>query len=172
VWWWVVNGNLRPLHPHVWPSTLCVGGWMSPRAGLDRCWKTRHPPEFVLQTVQPVANRSNDYTISTHINKAVDFITFTPNCVQYQSFLNIFPEEGVALSPPTALLFLEVLCVWHSGVQPQKGFLWMLKMTTLLEPTVLFLSIPNWSVNKPKALASIEGQHQHWCEEVERIIVT
>jgi hypothetical protein len=48
----------------------------------------------------------------------------------------------------------------------------MLNVTTLLGPIVLFLSIPNWPVNKPKALASREGQYQHSCEEVERSEVT
>jgi hypothetical protein len=33
--WWVVNIALRPLYPQERPGTLCTGGWVGPRAGLD-----------------------------------------------------------------------------------------------------------------------------------------
>jgi len=39
-------------------GTLCIGGWMRPRAGLDGCGISPHPhppPEFDPRTVQPVA---------------------------------------------------------------------------------------------------------------------
>jgi len=35
------------------PGTHCTGGWVSPRAGLDRCGKFA-PPGFDPRTVQPV----------------------------------------------------------------------------------------------------------------------
>ena len=35
---------------------------MGPRAGLDRCGKSRHPPGFDPRTVQSVASRYTDYT--------------------------------------------------------------------------------------------------------------
>ena len=35
-------------------GTHCVGGWVGPRAGLDGCGKSRLPPGFDHQTVQPV----------------------------------------------------------------------------------------------------------------------
>ena len=34
---------------------------MGPRAGLDRCGKSRPPPGFDPRTVQPVASRYTDY---------------------------------------------------------------------------------------------------------------
>ena len=34
---------------------------MGPRAGLDRCGKSRPPPRFDPRTVQPVASRYTDY---------------------------------------------------------------------------------------------------------------
>jgi hypothetical protein len=37
------------------PGTHCTGGWVGPRAGLDRCGKSRPPPGFDPRTVQPVA---------------------------------------------------------------------------------------------------------------------
>jgi hypothetical protein len=39
--WWVFNATLRPLYPREWPGTLCTGDWVSHRAGLDGCGKTR-----------------------------------------------------------------------------------------------------------------------------------
>ena len=36
------------------PGTLCTGGWVGPRAGLDRCGKSP-PPGFDPRIIQPVA---------------------------------------------------------------------------------------------------------------------
>jgi len=36
----VVNAMLRPLYPRERPGTHCIGGWVGPRAGLDRCGKS------------------------------------------------------------------------------------------------------------------------------------
>jgi hypothetical protein len=49
------------LYPRERPSTLCTGGWLGPRAGLDRWGKSRPPPGFDPRTVQPVASRYTDY---------------------------------------------------------------------------------------------------------------
>jgi hypothetical protein len=38
---WVVSTTPRPLYPREWPGTHCTGGWVGPRAGLDRCEKSR-----------------------------------------------------------------------------------------------------------------------------------
>jgi hypothetical protein len=40
-WGWVVNSTTRPLYPRERPGTHCVGGWVSPRAGLGGCGKSR-----------------------------------------------------------------------------------------------------------------------------------
>ena len=42
------------------PGTLCIGGWVGPRAGLDGCGKSRPPPGFDPRTVQSVASRYTD----------------------------------------------------------------------------------------------------------------
>ena len=42
-----------------------IGGWVGPRASLDR-WKILPPPGFDPRTVQPVASRYKDYAISAH----------------------------------------------------------------------------------------------------------
>ena len=52
---------LAALYPWERHSTHCTGGWVRPRAGLDRCGKSRPPPGFVPPTVQPVAIRNTDY---------------------------------------------------------------------------------------------------------------
>ena len=48
--------------PRKRPGTLCTGGWVGSRAGLDRCGKSRPPPGFDPRTVEPVASRHIDYT--------------------------------------------------------------------------------------------------------------
>ena len=50
------------LYPRERPVTHCTGGWMGPRAGLDRCRKSRPPQGFDPRTVQPVASRYTYYT--------------------------------------------------------------------------------------------------------------
>jgi hypothetical protein len=49
------------LYPRERPGTHCTGGWVGPRAGLDRWGKSHPPPGFDPQTVQPVASRYTDY---------------------------------------------------------------------------------------------------------------
>ena len=49
------------LYPRERPGTHCTGGWVGPRAGLDRCEKSRPPPGFDPRSVQPVASRYTDY---------------------------------------------------------------------------------------------------------------
>jgi hypothetical protein len=40
-WMWVVNATTRSLYHRKRPGTHCIGGWVGPRAGLDRCGKSR-----------------------------------------------------------------------------------------------------------------------------------
>jgi hypothetical protein len=49
-------------YPQETPSTHCVGGWVGPRAGLDRCGKFRPNWDSIPRTVQPVANRYTAHT--------------------------------------------------------------------------------------------------------------
>ena len=49
------------LYPRERPGTHCTCGWVGPRAGLDRCGKSRLPPGFDPRTVHPVASRYTDY---------------------------------------------------------------------------------------------------------------
>jgi len=47
------------------PGTYFIGGWVSPRAGLDGCGKSHPLLGFDPQTFQPVACRYTDYAILT-----------------------------------------------------------------------------------------------------------
>jgi hypothetical protein len=38
---WVVSATPRPLYPRERPGTHYTGGWVSPRAGLNVCEKSR-----------------------------------------------------------------------------------------------------------------------------------
>ena len=60
---WVVNATPLPLYPRERAGTHCMGGWVSPRAGLDERGKSRPPPGFNPPTVQAVASRYTDYAI-------------------------------------------------------------------------------------------------------------
>jgi hypothetical protein len=58
-----VGGQLHvpaALPPGKRPGTHCIGGWVGPRAGLDRCGKSRPQPGFDPRTVQPVTSRYTD----------------------------------------------------------------------------------------------------------------
>ena len=48
------------IYPRERPGTHCTGGWVGPRAGLDRCGKSRPPPGLDPRRVQPVASRYTD----------------------------------------------------------------------------------------------------------------
>jgi hypothetical protein len=51
---------LAALPPGKTLGTHCIGGWVSPRAGLDGCGKSRSPLGFDPRTFQPVASRYTD----------------------------------------------------------------------------------------------------------------
>jgi hypothetical protein len=51
---------LAALYTQERPGAHCTGGWVGPRAGLDRCGKSRPLPEFDPRTVQPVVSCYTD----------------------------------------------------------------------------------------------------------------
>jgi hypothetical protein len=57
------------LPPGKRPDTHCIGGWVSPRAGLDGYVKSCPLPGFDSRTVLSVASRYTDLAIQAHINK-------------------------------------------------------------------------------------------------------
>jgi len=49
------------LYPRERPGTHYTGGWVGPRAGLDRSGKSRPPLGFNPRAIQPVASRYTGY---------------------------------------------------------------------------------------------------------------
>ena len=41
------------LPPGMRPGTLCIGGWVGPRAGLDGCGKSRSHRDLIPQPPSP-----------------------------------------------------------------------------------------------------------------------
>ena len=50
---WGVSVTPRPLHPQERPGTHCTGGWVGPRAGLDRCGNSRSHRDSIPGTSNP-----------------------------------------------------------------------------------------------------------------------
>ena len=61
------QGHALTLLPGKRPGTHCTGSWVGPRAGQNRCGKSRPPPGFDPRAVQLVASRFTDYAIPAHI---------------------------------------------------------------------------------------------------------
>ena len=59
---WVVNVTPRLLYPRDVPGTHCIGGWVGPRAGLNRWGRSPPPRGFDPRTIQPVASRYTDWS--------------------------------------------------------------------------------------------------------------
>ena len=55
------------LYPRERHGTHCTGGWVGPRAGMDKCGKFHPPPGFEPWTAQPVESRYTDWAIPAHI---------------------------------------------------------------------------------------------------------
>jgi hypothetical protein len=75
------NTTPRPLYPRETPGTHCIGGWVGPRAGLNRVRKISPPPGLDPRTVQPVASRYTDWAIpdrtaTIHLNATKRTVTF------------------------------------------------------------------------------------------------
>ena len=50
---WVVNATAQPLYPRERPGIHCIVGWVDPRAGLDRCGKSRPYRDSILGPSNP-----------------------------------------------------------------------------------------------------------------------
>ena len=112
---WVVNATPRPLYPQERPGTHCVGGWVSPRTGLDGCGKSRPPPPgFDPRTVQPIASRCTDYAIPAHpcikfiIIIIIIIISFMQGIYTYIPETNYVPRE-YSIAAILLLLFMVLM---------------------------------------------------------------
>jgi hypothetical protein len=80
----VVNATPRPLYPRYRLGTLCIGGLVGFRAGLDWCGKSRPPPEFDPRSVQPVASR---YTCAIPTQQQTKHISIKTEVCVTSSFI-------------------------------------------------------------------------------------
>ena len=53
---WVANVTPQPLYPRERPGTHFIGGWVGPRAGLDRCGNSR--PTGIRSLDRPARSQS------------------------------------------------------------------------------------------------------------------
>jgi hypothetical protein len=71
------------LYPQERLGTQCTGRWVGPRAGLDRCGKSRPHRDSDPRTVKPVTSRYTDYAtrptrIKCFIFEIPTFVTALP----------------------------------------------------------------------------------------------
>jgi hypothetical protein len=107
------------LYPREIHGTHCTGGWVCPRAGMDRCGKSRPPPELNIQTVQAVASRYTDYaTRSTSPGGTTKFsVTRLYNPSLGRSFKLVSPDCKTWLSGNLS---------WHTVVRNFKNYVYSL----------------------------------------------
>ena len=63
---WVVNSTPRPIYSGERPSTHCIGGWVGPRADLDRNGKSRSH-QHSCSCVHPVCMHVCTYVFMYHV---------------------------------------------------------------------------------------------------------
>ena len=94
---WVVKATPRPVYPREGPGAH----WMSPKAGLDGCAKSRQPPEFDPRTIQQVPGRYADYAIPAHVWDNLHYSTR----MRLALFNGPIPLHPKTEADPTSYLF-------------------------------------------------------------------
>ena len=74
---WVVNATPRPLYPRERPGTHCTGGWVDPRAGLDRCGKCRPHRDSIPGPSSP--SRVAGLNKSTNVRPSASYTLDSPD---------------------------------------------------------------------------------------------
>ena len=87
---WVVNTTPPPFCLREWPGAGCIGCLLGPRTGLDECEKSRPPPGFDPQNVQPVASRHTFYAIPAHAELTIDLEICSYNIFTFFSNWEVF----------------------------------------------------------------------------------
>jgi hypothetical protein len=105
------------------PGTLCTGDWVGPRAGLDRCGKSRPPSGFDPRTAQPVASCYTDWDTSPTVCECSFFIfysfcfyfiffcfnTVSPSSVFFSLLYDLFIDSDYMV------LVFRSINVWYTG---------------------------------------------------------
>ena len=105
------------------PGTHCIGSWVGPRAGLERCGKFPPPPGFDPRTVQPVASRYTDYA------------------TRLIAFIGLYMKEGKKNIPLELLTIVFTVSNWM-----RKSHLGLLGFTHYCFHREAFQNAPFWSV--------------------------
>ena len=92
---------------------------MGPRAGLDRCGKSRPPPRFDPRTVQPVASRYTVYANRPTIEGLKDPILIPPSVALASEFrktnlLFIFVLGNCSIDQMSC--GISYMCAKHMGI--------------------------------------------------------
>jgi hypothetical protein len=94
-WGWAVNAMPQLIYPREWPSTPCIGGWLGPMAGVDGCRKSRPPPGFNPQTVQPITRHYTDYAIPETCHVFGVYNVAASLWLQFMVLVMLFPMMNV-----------------------------------------------------------------------------
>ena len=93
-WRWVVNATPRSLYPLERPGIHFTGGWVSPRAGLDGCGKSRPPPGFDPRTVY--TERANPVHLKcVYIWHTITFAEYHVVCIPTCFYVNLIWSTGI-----------------------------------------------------------------------------
>jgi len=107
-----VGGQHHPpatLPPGKRPGTYCTEGWVGPKAGRDGCGKSRPPPGFDPQTVQPLASCYTDYAIPAR--------NYGPYCLKLaQTIRFIFQKVEFGLRGFSKFEFRLVESFWYEYI--------------------------------------------------------
>jgi hypothetical protein len=99
------------LYPRERPGTHCTGGWVGPRAGLNRCGKSRPPPGFDSRSVQPcspslyrLSYRVDSFVFAFHCNYQKPFRIFVITCQSRLRCLRVLQTTKLTHSSELATL--------------------------------------------------------------------
>jgi len=107
---WVVNATPRPLYLRERPGTHCMGSWVSPSAGLDRCGNLaptgiRSPDRMIVPNVSKIYNFLQSGIKTLRTSKPVTGNNIS-NCLSLSLSLSLLPNQTVRLwAQPCTLPF-------------------------------------------------------------------
>ena len=113
---WVVNVTPRPLYPRERPGAHYIGGWVGPRAGPDRCGKSRPHLDSIPGPSSPqrvtIPTELSQSTLSTiHTMKLLYCLFKVMNC-------GTLPLQPRAVNGWNMEKQYAKLSLWSSRMQP------------------------------------------------------
>ena len=86
-------------------DTHLIGGYMDPRASLDRCVNTRPHRDSIPGAIQPVASRYTDYSIPAPLSTLKNKILFSKNIRKDFIFKLYILERSISFMHPKMTLY-------------------------------------------------------------------